>query len=100
VIEDQEEINRFAAAAFDTFDALFYAVKISRSSIVIGIISNSEPFDRFIEDTFAQPLSWPTRWSFMNTSISSSWTFSISTHSVSAIGWRGPYQIVFGFGLK
>jgi len=53
VIEDQEEINRFAAAAFDTFDALFYAVKISRSSIVIGIISNSEPFDRFIEDTFA-----------------------------------------------
>ena len=27
VIEDQEEINRFAAPAFDTFDALFYAVK-------------------------------------------------------------------------
>jgi len=53
VIDDQKEINRFAALAFDRSMLFFAPSKISRSSIAKGIISDSERFDRYLEDTLA-----------------------------------------------
>jgi hypothetical protein len=54
VVEDPGVIEKFASAALKTIDSLFYAVKITRASLLNAIQREyGEEFDRFVVDTLA-----------------------------------------------